>query len=1478
MRRARVKQIALVNWRSVFYERYELDPNVTAFEGANGAGKTTVMMAACVALLPDMNQLRFTNLARHGGTGGDKGLWGRLGETGRPSYTVLDIELGTGERLLAGVQLERRAEPAIDLTPFLIFDLPPQTKLQEVLLERSGEFEGVPQIEELRDQVARHGAELKRYATAKEYFKELFARGVTPLRMEGDGDRKKLGEMLRTSMEGGLSPALTSELRSFLLQEESGLSDALTRMRSNIEACAHTRAEAEETKAIQSEVLQIYAAGQEMFNAAVHATRQRAEELARHATQAREKARAAEEALEAATAHLEEASRKRDQARAQVSELQSVLGNEQRGLERLREGRKIRQRIETEETELSKAQARYAKTESAHQTALARHKTAHEEHQRRLDDRDRAATGVAELEKGVEELYWRAGEHRSAIRSLSEAQDALPDANLNVESAPEVLDRVRAERTEVEKGRGTLEGALSHLEIRRREHGEAMHALNTLTEDDIDPEHTHSRAREALQRMRELEAEAHQIDRLAEAFGQAARSAQEQEQARAKAQALSDENRHLQSQADVTAAHDDAQRRVRALEEQRREAERGLHSATNEAAAAKTRIRELEDEATRWRAARSTAEGLEGAWECTLGSRDEIRTLRARLETEAIETREALQGREAEKRQLEAEQALLKETGGKVAPEMAALRDQVAGELLAASYEDIAIEDAATAEARLGPLAGAIVVDDPESAAVDILRAEDRPDSVWLIARDKAPNPKNEQRAEAHVFEDDVIVESDDGAWRITRKPTKPILGRHARERRLEELKQEARSTAAQIMRTRERLEAVQGARAGVDILLADADLIEAGDPGPKMDAEHRRAERCEADATVRRRACGDLDASVATERGRLDALNALQRTAWLLDAHSYRDQYKVLEDRLRAARAGENELKAKAAGRAVLEEKIDVLRTVPPSQEKEQELRKRLESQTQSAHNLTAAQRALEEALRNPAALKWTDAPAALDAKRALVPTLKAQLDQAKFAAERAKTTLDATLEDRNKAMLALNEDDARVKASVVELERAEDDWNQLGIEDASDTTVAGAEARVAARQNEHDEANDRHTTLIESVGTRKEQREQAETTRTERQQAAEQQEGIAKPAQERWERLRADAEGHGVLAPALAPKVVSTLERRGSVNLFAEARGHAMRLKDRLAKGTPQSETITAIEALLEALDRGGSDEALQTWLEVRSWLHRRIPAHIAQDDDPLEALGRLGRYVDRLSIQLRAQEDNLKGKSKDVANTIGIHISRAHREVSRLNDGLREVRFGSITGVRLKLNRVPHMQDTLDALRNSEDQQALFQPEIPFEEVLETLLKRHSHGGRRGQGHKLLDYREYVEPQVEVMRQAGHGWEKAKAIELSTGESIGIGAALMMVVLTAWERQANLVRSSRSHGTLRLLFLDEANRLDRDNLGVLFNLCQNVNLQLLIAAPEVAQAEGNTTYRLVRKPNAQGGEEVIVTGRRPKAARAA
>ena len=104
---------------------------------------------------------------------------------------------------------------------------------------------------------------------------------MTPLRLSTDEDRNKLNEMLRTSMSGGISRALTSELRSFLLRQQPGLADTLQRMRSNLDACRRTRTEVQDAQRLHREINNVFEAGQQMFAAAVLARCARAEEYRR---------------------------------------------------------------------------------------------------------------------------------------------------------------------------------------------------------------------------------------------------------------------------------------------------------------------------------------------------------------------------------------------------------------------------------------------------------------------------------------------------------------------------------------------------------------------------------------------------------------------------------------------------------------------------------------------------------------------------------------------------------------------------------------------------------------------------------------------------------------------------------------------------------------------------------------------------------------------------------------------------------------------------------------------------------------------------------------------------------------------------------------------------------------------------------------------------------------------------------------------
>jgi chromosome partition protein MukB len=71
--RARIASLVLINWHGFFFQRFEMDRGVTALEGENGAGKTTVMIAAFVALLPDQRLLQFRNVSEAGGIEGTAG-------------------------------------------------------------------------------------------------------------------------------------------------------------------------------------------------------------------------------------------------------------------------------------------------------------------------------------------------------------------------------------------------------------------------------------------------------------------------------------------------------------------------------------------------------------------------------------------------------------------------------------------------------------------------------------------------------------------------------------------------------------------------------------------------------------------------------------------------------------------------------------------------------------------------------------------------------------------------------------------------------------------------------------------------------------------------------------------------------------------------------------------------------------------------------------------------------------------------------------------------------------------------------------------------------------------------------------------------------------------------------------------------------------------------------------------------------------
>jgi chromosome partition protein MukB len=1460
MTRTRATALALVNWKGVFYERYLLDRHVTALEGANGAGKTTVMIAAYVVLLPDMSRLRFTNLGETGAASADKGIWGRLGEPERPSYAALDVTLPTGERLVMGVHLERRAEPSVEPTPFLISELAPEHRLQDVLLSCGPEFDEIPLLKDVRTKVAELGANIEVFATTKEYFAALFERGVTPLRLASDEDRNKLNEMLRTSMTGGISRALGSELRSFLLKEETGLSDTLSRMRANLEACRRTRVEVAESRKLEHEINGVYDAGHGMFTAAVQAARARCFESSRAVGElqtAHDVARGRAREHEAAISLIE--ARRQTAAERRVM-LQEATDESRRRVERIYRARDTMTRLRELETELGSTAEAVRLARAERDAASEARAVARQQRDRARADYERAARGVADAQQGLDEMHRRAHAFRAARAKLAQVTGLL-SAGEEPADLHAARNHARERLSQIDGERARLHRQHQDIAARRTEYEQALAALRTLA-PEAEPGNLHEQAQRELERLRQLDVRAAELPQLNAELERAERLARRQTVVGDRAAALGVAKGSADAARELDELLQATETEARAREQDAREHAARADECSRQRARLERSSAELETKAARWEQLQELLARLERTLGKPCSSEAELVALRAELlrerEHNRLRTDELASRRELRK----ANVAALEAAAGSSDPELSSLRDELDAELLSDRFEDLDPRDAARVEAKLGALVDALVVPDARAAAERLAGgARERP-TVWLV--DRPGDLIEAALAPVRDAGPDVVVEHPAGV-RVTRIAGRASLGRLARRRRADEIRAELARLEAEL---EERLEATRRSEAALAEFERAAlfrDVLDA--PDPKTELERIRGEREQNESAERaaRESSAQALARAAAAHTLAEQLRSLLPESYLLQPPVYAERVQELNARRHAAAMARQELARCVDPRALVSSLIEALRRPPPNDEEIAVASGARASLDQERDRWYAVEQAVSELLPLAHALEWRDAEAAVTSGGTLLPALEAQLSAAAAAldtAEHAVGDADAAWEQRT---LAFQKAEAQQLAAEAQALRLQDELTAPDAEDPADAALERALEAVADADRELEAASGEERAVASQVAVLHERMTEARrfSAEAERRVALEQQR--AAPASAEWDDLRERAAAERLLSGALAQAEVDAQDL-SSVHWWAEARSRRDVLCDRLtlARGEEVAREIKARGAGGDA-----ATEYLFAWLAARDWLKRRLPAQVADVDDPLTALERLRQHLAGLEERLLRQETDLRGASEDVARSIEVQLRRAKAQVRRLNQHLEGVRFGSIRGIRVQMVRIERMDQILRALREGSAQELLFHPTLPIEDALAEIFRRFG-GGKTG-GQRLLDYREYIDLAVEIQRQSGQEWELANGSRLSTGEAIGVGAALMMVVLTEWERDANLLRPKQSGGSLRFLFLDEANRLSQDNLGVLFELCEHLDLQLLIAAPEVARAEGNTTYRLVRRLTEDGREEVIVSGRR-------
>jgi len=1460
MSRTRATALALVNWKGVFFERYLLDRQVTALEGANGAGKTTVMIAAYLVLLPDLTRLRFTNLGETAATGGDRGIFGRLGVPGRPSYAALELELG-GERVILGVHLERKAEPSVQATTFMVHGLSRAHGLSALFLVENGENESIPELGELTTKAGELGARVETFDTLRDYFSALFERGIVPLRLANEDDRAKFNEMLRTSMTGGISRALTSELRTFVLKEESGLSDTLGRMRANLDACRRTRAEVQEARALEREISGVYEAGSGMFGAALAALQSELSAAERRRSAARTRRHETEGLLARAEAALGDGAARDRAAREGSNAARERLEAAKARREVLKRGADLARRAEVLRAELVPVEAERRTAERELERCKAAREAAKGELLAARDAYEKAARGLANLQAGLDELHRRAHAFRRGHAALAETRALLADPALGETALEAALGRARAELARVDGERARRERELKGGRTQRADFERAAAALATLVVPDASID-SYALARRELTRLGELVQPAREVAALAQRLERARREASRRLEARSR---LVTAGIACETGATSRVVDERVQMLTEELaqqEELARACETARRAAEDETTRLARQLEEVRTAADRWQRCRSIAARL--APYCG-GTPESVEVLRAGKERLLVE-REALRARgftlAARREALLAEALRFEHGGGALPAAVLELCEELGGELVAARFEDIEVERAARVESGLGPLAAAIVVEDVPAALERLGQTSARFDEVQLVRAGAAVRAED-----GELVHDRLLAVTNEHGVRVSRLPERPSLGKNAREARRAGLLDDAEHSALELERSTADLRHTEAALTEADELLRDAALGFAPDPAAKLaelEAEKRASEaRSESEA-----ASGLASiARASTLRRELETLRSLASEAHLLDREPDADVLE-LEILLERARRAEAEIARTEPARRVLAEWLEALRFPPPSVEELERFERERADLDAERDRWFRAEEAVSVAIETRQARSYTGAEAALDESTRLVPALENELEGLRAAVMRADE-LVANAETRWEEQAGrFREFDAQRAAIAAHAERVAAEGASLAA-DCSAEALAESERDLERDAEQLAEAERAVAVVAELIGTLRERKRQAETMVGEAIHSLAREEAAVAPLEQRRAALLEDVRASGLFAEAEpTPPGAGPLSER---ELFAEARSRREVLIDRLlrARGGP---------ALAEEIAGMFASEAdvlpgyVAAWKEVTAWLARRLPSQVAEVADPRRALERLRDHLALLEERLGRQELDLRGASEDVARGIEVKLRRAAGQVRRLNQHLDGISFGSIARIAVEMRRVERMDQILRALREGQAQELLFQTSLPVEEALDEIFRRY--GGGKSGGQRLLDYREYLELAVEVERKAKPGFEPVSPTRLSTGEAIGVGAALMMVVLTEWERDANLFRNRRTEGTLRFLFLDEANRLSQDNLGVLFDLCQNLELQLLIAAPEVARAAGNTTYRLVRQIGPDGAEEVIVTGRRATA----
>ncbi|EGR2554938.1 chromosome partition protein MukB [Vibrio alginolyticus] len=1449
--RGKYQSLTMVNWNGFFARTFDIDGLVTTLSGGNGAGKSTTMAAFITALIPDQTLLHFRNTTEAGSSQSsrDKGLYGKL----QPGacYAALDVVNSRNQRLLFAVKLQQVAgrDKKVDIKPFVIQGLPSHVKPTDILVESVSATQArVRQINEVKESIAEfEGVQFKAFSSIVDYHAQMFEFGVIPKKLRNSGDRSKFYRLIEASLYGGISSAITRSLRDYLLPQNGGVKKAFQDMES---ALRENRMTLEAIKTTQAD--------RDLFKHLItESTNYVAADYMRHANERRKK--------------LEQTLSLRSElfgSRETLIEQNNLLNRVQEELELLIESEssleqdyqaasdhlqlvqnalRQQEKIERYQEDLEELSERLEEQMMVVEEAQERVMMAEEQATVAEEEVDSLKTQLADYQQALDVQQTRALQYQQAVQALEKAKKLLGDDSLTAESAQALVSELKSKESENTNALLSVKHKLDMSSAAAEQFETALKLVQSIV-GQVERKDASEHAKTAIAKARESQ----QI-------------AQNEQQWRAQHRDL-ERSLNQQRQARELVAEYKKQYHVELTDEVTFEQERERHATQIESLEiAQEEVRDQRGEQRRLEqnavAEISKLEAIAPAW---IAANDALEKLREQS-GEELEDRHAVmnhmqvvleQERElslakdklAERRsQLDSEIERLASPGGSNDPRLKGLADTLGGVLLSEIYDDITIDDAPYFSAMYGPARHAIVVSDLSGIEEKLVELDDCPEDLYIIEGDI--DAFDDSSFDAEELEGAVCVRMNDRQMRYSRLPEIPLFGRAAREQRLELLRNEREEVVEKHAKAAFDSQKMQRLYQAFNLFVSNHIQV-AFDADPEQALATIRDKRNQI-----ARVLADLDAKEQQQRSQLQtskqALSSLDKLAShmvLVEDESLQARFDELEEKIAQLAEAKNFLNNHAKAVTQLENIASALDADP---EQFDALEAEYKAADERLQDLKKQIFALSDLVERRHYFAYSDSVDLLNKSSELSEQLKAKLVQAEQMRTRSREELKQSQGQMNQYNQVLASLKSSHQAKLETVQEFKQELQEFGV-----NADEGAEERAMRRRDE----------LHERLHTSRSRKSEYERTITSTELEMK---GLAKrlkKVQKEYVELRtfvvaAKAGWCSVLRLARENDVERRLHKRELAYMSAdELRSMSDKSLGALRLAVANNDDLR--DALRLSEDNARPERKVLFYIAVYQHLRERIRQDIIRTDDPVEAIEEMEVELARLTEELTQRENRLAISSESVASIIKKTIQREQNRIRMLNQGLSNISFGQVKGVRLNVKIRESHEVLLNGLATQQEQHKdLFEStRFTFSEAMAKLFQRvnpHIDMGQRSPqvlGEELLDYRNYLELSVEVNRGTD-GWLQAESGALSTGEAIGTGQSILLMVVQSWEEESRRLRS-KDIVPCRLLFLDEAARLDAKSIATLFELCDRLDMQLLIAAPENISPEKGTTYKLVRK----------------------